>query len=92
MSEHPDHSKQLPRLNRIVGQIEGIKKMIDEKRYCPDIMTQLRAARSALKTIEADMLECHLSCCVTNALSSGSLEDKKQKIVEIKEIFKRYED
>ena len=90
--KHPCHSKDLPRLNRVTGQIEGIKKMIDEGRYCPDIITQLRAARSSLKSIEANILERHLSHCVSDAIETGSKKEKSKKIEEIKEIFKRYDD
>lgn len=86
---HPDHGAQLPKLNRVSGQIEGIRSMIVEKRYCPDIMTQLRAARSALKSIEASILEAHLSACVADAMHSGDVESK---ISELKDIFKRYHD
>jgi DNA-binding FrmR family transcriptional regulator len=51
-------------LNRIAGQIEGIKKMVDEGRYCPEILSQLRAVRSAVKGIETEILRRHLSSCV----------------------------
>ena len=88
-TKHPDHSGELSRLNRVAGQIEGVKKMIAERRYCPEIMTQLRAARAALKTIEGGMLETHLASCVATAMRMG---DADAKIGEIVEIFKRYED
>ena len=48
----PNHSENLPRLNRISGQIDGIKKMIEEERYCLDIVNQIKAVRSALKSVE----------------------------------------
>lgn len=87
----PCHAEEVKRLNRVCGQIEGIKKMVEERRYCPDILTQMRAARSALKSIEANILERHLNHCVTDTMKSGSAKDKKQKIDEIKEIFRRFE-
>jgi len=92
VNTYPDHSKELPRLNRISGQIEGIKKMIEEQRYCPDIMIQLNAARSAIKTIEADILERHLHGCVSAAIESGDEKQKQEKINEIKNLFKKYND
>ena len=52
---HPDHSTHKKRLNRVRGQIDGIEKMIDERRYCPDILIQLRAASKALESIEAEI-------------------------------------
>lgn len=91
-SKHPCHGDELSRLNRVGGQIDGIKKMIDDRRYCPDILTQLRAARSALKTIEANIMERHLNHCVADAMQSGNEKDQKQKLEEIKEIFRRYDD
>ena len=54
---HPDHKKHLPRINRVIGQLEGIKKMIDNKRYCPDIMVQLKAVSSAVKSVETQILK-----------------------------------
>ena len=82
----------MPKINRIAGQIEGIKKMIDEGRYCPDILVQLRAARAALKSVEASILESHLKSCVADTLASGSAESKEQKIAELKDLFKRFDE
>jgi DNA-binding FrmR family transcriptional regulator len=90
--KHPDHVGEVPRLNRIAGQIDGVKKMIEERRYCPDIMTQLRAARAALKTVEASILETHLNACVTEAMVSGDKTSIETKISEIRELFKRFND
>ncbi len=87
----PDHKKELSRLNRISGQIEGVKKMIDERRYCPDIIAQLRAIASATKSLEASLLETHLDSCVRDAFDSGNSEIRKQKISELVKLFKRYE-
>ena len=55
MSEckHPSHNEQLPRINKIIGQLNGIKKMIEENRYCPEIITQLKAVSSACQSTEA---------------------------------------
>ncbi len=92
MSEHPSHNAEIPKLNRITGQVEGIKKMIDEGRYCPDILTQLRAVRSALKSVEANILESHLQFCVADAMTDGTENEKRDRIAELKDLFKRYED
>jgi DNA-binding FrmR family transcriptional regulator len=51
MSDHPSHRDQLARLNRARGQLDAVTRMIDEGRYCIDILTQLRAARSALRAV-----------------------------------------
>lgn len=88
--QHPDHQKEISRLNRVAGQVEGIKKMIDERRYCPDIITQLRAIRSAVNSIEANILETHLDACVNAAIKSGSEKERKQKMAELKELYRKY--
>jgi len=89
--QYPDHSAQMSRLNRISGQISGVKKMIDERRYCPDILTQLRAVRSAVKSLEAEILETHLGACVVDAMQSQNQQEIDQKIAELTNLFRRYE-
>lgn len=89
--EHPDHGQCIPGLNRVVGQLEGIKKMVCDRRHCPEILTQVRAARSALKTIESRILECHLQSCVQDSMKEGDLEAANKKIEELIEIFKRFD-
>lgn len=88
---HPDHSKEISRLNRISGQIEGVKKMIEERRYCPDILTQLRAVASATKSLEASILEAHIGSCVADAFKSDKVEEQKEKISELVKLFKRFD-
>ncbi len=86
---HPDHSKQLHRINRIIGQLEGVKRMIAERRYCPDILTQTRAISSALRSLEGSILELHLASCVKGAIESeeGYAEEKIEELVAL---FKKY--
>lgn len=83
---NPDHSSHKPRLNRIKGQIEGIERMIDEKRYCLDIINQIRAAQSALKGLQNQILEHHLKGCVKAAFETKDLFDVEKKIQEIVEL------
>ncbi len=87
---NPDHNGQIPRLNRIIGQLEGIKKMIEANRYCPDILTQLRAVRSAVRSVEGNILQSHLRHCV--AQSFANPEERDRKINELKTLFDRFED
>jgi CsoR family transcriptional regulator, copper-sensing transcriptional repressor len=89
---HPDHSVDLPRLNRIGGQIAGVKKMIEEDRHCPEILTQIRAVRAALKGLEASILERHLNHCVLESMSANDPAAVQKKIDELKDLFKRYDD
>ena len=60
------------RLNRIEGQVRGIARMIEEDRYCVDILTQVAAVQSALDALARKLLEHHLHGCVTNAIASGN--------------------
>lgn len=84
------HSENLPRINRIIGQTEGIKKMITEERYCIDIINQIRAARSALKALETNILNKHLMHCV--AQSFNNPEEIRQKLDELNKVFSRIDD
>lgn len=86
---HPDHSQELVRLNRLAGQIEGIKSMIEERRYCPDIITQLRAVQSATKAVESNILRRHLEACVQDAFNNGNTAARDEKIDELMTLFKK---
>jgi CsoR family transcriptional regulator, copper-sensing transcriptional repressor len=84
---HPDHSDQLKRLARIRGQVDGVARMIEEGRYCVDILTQTAAVRAALKSLETAILEKHMEHCVRDAMNGGG--DSDQKIAELMAIFKK---
>jgi len=86
---HPDHTKHLPRINRVIGQLEGIKKMVDNKRYCPDIMVQLKAVSSAVKSIETQILKTHLEDCIKDVFNQNNKLDQKDKINELLDLFKK---
>ena len=88
--QHPDHATHIKKLNRVIGQLEGIKRMIEDRRYCPDILNQTRAAASALKSIEVTILETHLQHCVAEAMNSPSLSRASSKIDELVQIVKRF--
>jgi len=83
---HPDHTRHLKRLSRVSGQINGIERMIIDKRYCPDIMTQLKAAGAALKAVEAEIFRTHLRSCVNQAFNAADELDAERKIDEIVKI------
>jgi DNA-binding FrmR family transcriptional regulator len=90
-SSHPSYEKHLARLSRLAGQLKGVEKMINEKRYCPDILTQLRAIRSAVRSLELQMLDSHLSHCVVQAFEGADQNAKTQKIAEIRELIKTFD-
>ncbi|MDR1998300.1 MAG: metal-sensitive transcriptional regulator [Candidatus Margulisbacteria bacterium] len=86
---HPSHVKELTRLNRIIGQLEGVKKMIEARRYCPEILMQIKAVRSALKSVESNILQTHLESCV--AESFADKQERTRKITEIKELLDKFQ-
>ena len=68
---HARHTGQLDRLRRIEGQVGGLVRMVEEERYCVDILTQIRAARAALRRVEEAVLREHVEHCVAQAIRSG---------------------
>lgn len=81
--------KLLNRLNRIEGQVRGIARMVDEDRYCIDIMTQLQAVRAAMAKVETELMREHIDHCVISAFSSGDPEDQRQKADELVTLLQR---
>lgn len=84
-----DANSQLPRLNRVSGQLEGIKRMIETNRSCEDILTQLRSARAAIKSIEGNLLNAHLQSCVRKTFANEKEQEKA--LNEIQTLFARFE-
>ena len=84
---HPSHKKQLPSLKRIEGQIRGISKMVEEERYCIDILNQIKAVRNSLATVEGKILKTHLRECVKDSLDGG--ENFEEKVEELLKVLKR---
>ncbi len=88
--DHPDHSKELVKLKRVAGQIEGIIGMIESRRYCPDILIQTRAAKSALQSVEHSILKTHIESCVQEAVESGDQKGIELKISELIKLIDRH--
>ncbi len=84
------HASQIARLNRIEGQIRGIKKMINDERYCVDILTQIRSASRALLKVKHNIFRAHLEACVHDSLSGGDQTDSSAKINEIIELLSTF--
>lgn len=84
------HEAELVRLRRIEGQIRGVQKMIEEKRYCVDILTQLTSIVGAIKGVEENILERHLKGCVHQSFTKGNKDDKAKKIDEVVEVLKKF--
>jgi len=77
------------RLNRIEGQVRGIARMVDEDRYCIDIVTQISAVRAALKRVEEEVLKDHVGHCVEHAIASGDKDEQRRKVAELIDVFRR---
>lgn len=86
---HPEYDEQLPGLNRIEGQIKGIKRMIENRRYCVDILTQLKAAKAALHRIEQEILKKHMQHCLKNAVDSSDESEIQKKIDELMQLLSK---
>ena len=83
------HDETLHRLRRIAGQVQGIQRMIDERKYCIDILTQIQAARSALRAVELQILKKHVDHCVRDAFASGSPAEADRKMEELLRVMKK---
>lgn len=77
------------RLNRIEGQVRGIAKMVDEDRYCIDIITQIAAVKAALQKVEEEILGDHVAHCVEYAIASGDKDEQRRKVAELMDVIKR---
>ena len=82
-----DHSAQINRLNRIVGQLQGIGRMIEGKRYCPEILLQTHAVISAIRSLEGGILEEHLRHCVKLAFTAKDKAESEQVIQELIDLY-----
>src|SRR5690606_22437166 len=79
----------LKRLSRIEGQVRGIAKMIEGKRYCIDIITQISAVQAALRRVEEAVLKDHVSHCGEHAIASGDAAEQRKKVAELMEVLTR---
>ncbi|MGE4133668.1 MAG: metal-sensitive transcriptional regulator [Bdellovibrionales bacterium] len=86
---NPDHAASKKRINRIRGQLDAVARMIDEREYCPDIIQQIRAATSAMKSLESEILRGHLRGCVREAFESKDGFEIHDKIDEILNLINR---
>jgi CsoR family transcriptional regulator, copper-sensing transcriptional repressor len=85
-----DKEALVKRLHRIEGQVRGIERMVDEERYCIDILTQIGAVSTALESVAQKLLEDHANHCVADALASGSREQAETKTRELLEAVQRF--
>lgn len=79
----------LRRLRRIEGQVRGLARMVEQDRYCIDIVTQISAVRAALRRAEEEILADHVGHCVEHAIMSGNKREQRQKVAELIEVLSR---
>jgi DNA-binding FrmR family transcriptional regulator len=89
MKSNPSHEDNLLALRRIEGQIRGVQKMIEDRKYCIDILNQIGAVRGALARVEEKILEKHFRTCVTEAVRGNSEKKKQEKLHEILRLVKQ---
>lgn len=77
----------LSRLRRLEGQVRGVARMVEEDRYCIDVITQVQAVRAALKRVEEEVLKDHVGHCVEHAIQSGDAKEQRQKIAELMDVL-----
>lgn len=80
---------KINRLNRIAGQVRGVAQMIEDDRYCIDILHQIAAIKSALAKVESQVLKDHAACCVADAIASGDEKEQRAKFEELVELLER---
>ncbi|WP_409560334.1 metal-sensitive transcriptional regulator [Hyphomicrobium sp. B1] len=79
----------LKRLSRIEGQVRGIAKMVEDDRYCIDVVTQISAVRAALRRLEEEVLKDHVAHCVEHAIASGNSAEQRRKVAELMDVLAR---
>jgi len=90
MAHLTTHTEQLAFLKKIEGQIRGIQRMIEEKRYCVDIITQMHSIIGALYRVEDHVFKKHVEGCVVHALKGKSQIERQKKIDEIAALIARF--
>ncbi len=80
---------KVQRLNRIAGQVRGVAQMIEDDRYCIDILHQIAAIKAALAKVESQVLKDHAACCIAEAIASGEEAEQRAKFEELIDLFER---
>jgi CsoR family transcriptional regulator, copper-sensing transcriptional repressor len=87
--QHDAKASCLKRLGRIEGQVRGLARMVEEDRYCIDVVTQISAVRAALRRLEEEVLRDHVAHCVEHAIAAGNKADQRQKVAELMDVIER---
>lgn len=87
---HHDRAPIVKRLNRISGQVNGVARMLEEDRYCIDVLIQVQAVKAALSKVEDMILADHAGTCVNDAIKSGDAENQREKFEELIALFGKF--
>ena len=90
MIDDETKTKALGRLRRIEGQVQGIQRMVEEEKYCVDILLQLTAVEGAVEQVQRLLLGRHIESCVAEAIRSGRTRDRQKKVDELLDVFSRF--
>lgn len=82
-----DHEATVRRLKRIEGQVRGIARMLEEERYCIDVLQQVNAVKAALAKVESEILKAHAATCVEEAIADGDADAQRRKFSELVKLF-----
>lgn len=88
-TKNASHKDQVKRLSRIEGQVRGIVKMIEEERYCVDVLVQMKAVRSALASVEKNILKNHINHCVQGAVKGKNTKKSQAMVEELQSLLER---
>ena len=89
MAQSGSNEHILNRLKRIEGQIRGVARMVEDERYCVDILTQMQAVKAALGRTETELLRSHAACCVAEAIASGDEDEQRRKFGELVDLYEK---
>jgi DNA-binding FrmR family transcriptional regulator len=90
MMDGESKGRTLGRLRRIEGQVQGIQRMVEQDKYCVDILLQLAAVQGALEQVQKLILGQHINSCVAEALRTGNARERQRKVEELLEVFARF--
>jgi DNA-binding FrmR family transcriptional regulator len=88
--KHEAREQARQRLRKVAGQVAGLERMLDEERYCVDVLLQIAAVRGALDRVGKLLLESHVETCVASAFQSGSRKERDEKVQELLDVFSRF--
>jgi DNA-binding FrmR family transcriptional regulator len=84
-----DHEDEIKRLNRVIGQVEGVSKMLEEKRKLEDVLIQCKAIHSALRSIESRIVKSHLEVALDEITKIEKKKNRAEKVAELEELFRQ---